>query len=124
MQKGNAFPEQHYEEKPQVILNEKAARLLSWEDFEGQWFEPQHLDHRAEVLGFVKDFNFESLRNDIIPTAFLFDPENSHIMYLRLGDGAIAPTIDFVKGFYDERFNIVYFYLRNSNPFKLNLDHI
>ena len=85
MAQGSPFTENYNPERPQVILNEKAARLLSWETAADKWFEPQHLEQRAEVLGFVKDINFESLKNEIIPTAFLLDPDNAHIMYLRLG---------------------------------------
>ena len=108
MKEGSSFPELHYEERPQVILNEKAAQLLSWESFEDKWFEPQHLEHRAEVSGFVRDINFESLQNEIIPTAFLFDPANAHIMYLRLGKADLASTIHYIKenfqNFSDNRF--------------------
>ena len=41
--------------------------------------------------------NFESLHNEVIPVAFLHDPANAHIMYLRLGTGPIAPTLSFIQ---------------------------
>lgn len=97
MEEGRAFTKKYNEESPEVILNEKAASLLSWENADDKWFEPQHLKYSAEVVGFVKDINFESLKNEIIPTAFLLDPANSHIMYLRLGNGDLTSTIKFVK---------------------------
>lgn len=108
LKEGQRFSKKYNQERPQVILNEKAARLLSWEHPDNHWFEPQHLEHRAEVIGFAQDFNFESLKNEIIPVAFLFDPDNSHIMYLRLGEGNLPSTIEFVKevfsNFSDNRF--------------------
>jgi|GEM_PF-5152388 len=107
-QDGSAFSSPYQKERPEVILNEKAAQLLSWETIENKWFEPLHLEEKAEVVGLAKDINFESLHNDIIPVAYLYDPTNAHIMYLRLGQGAIAPTISFIKekfqAFSDNRF--------------------
>lgn len=96
-QDGAAFSSPYQKERPEVILNEKAAQLLSWESIENKWFEPLHLEEKAAVVGLAKDINFESLHNDIIPVAYLYDPANAHIMYLRLGQGAIAPTISFIK---------------------------
>ena len=87
---GKPFSKSYVAERPEVILNNKAAQLLSWETWDDKWFAPKHLDHRAEVTGFVRDFNFESLSNEVIPTAFLFDPDNAHIMYVRLGQGDFA----------------------------------
>ena len=97
MKKGRVFTEKYREESPELILNEKAARLLSWEDMDNKWLEVSHLGRSAEVVGFVNDINFESLKNEIIPTAFLLDPDNAHIMYLRLGEGDLASTVKFVK---------------------------
>ena len=82
---GKAFPEKYEAERPMVILNHEAAKLLSWDNPEDKWFELMHLEKRAEVLGFVHDINFESLKNEVVPTVYLFDPADSHIMYLRLG---------------------------------------
>lgn len=97
IKEGVPFSANYHEERPQVILNEKAAQLLSWQDVENKWLEPLHLEHRAEVVGFAKDINFESLHNEVIPVAFLHDPANAHIMYLRLGTGPIAPTLSFIQ---------------------------
>ena len=105
---GKAFPEKYEAERPMVILNHEAAKLLSWDNPEDKWFELMHLEKRAEVLGFVHDINFESLKNEVVPTVYLFDPADSHIMYLRLGNGDFASTVDFIKttfkGFSENRF--------------------
>lgn len=105
---GAAFSSPYQKERPEVILNEKAAKLFSWETVENKWFEPLHLEEKAAVVGLAKDINFESLHNDIIPIAYLYDPANAHIMYIRLGEGAIAPTLSFIKdqflAFADNRF--------------------
>lgn len=105
---GNAFTLPYQAERPQVILNEKAAQLLTWESIENKWFEPLHLEEKATVVGLAKDINFESLHNDIIPVAYLHDPANAHIMYLRLGSGAFAPTLAYIQekfqSFSDNRF--------------------
>ena len=107
-EEGQAFTLPYQAERPEVILNEKAVQLLSWENIEDKWFEPLHLKEKATVAGIAKDINFESLHNDIIPVAYLHDPANAHIMYLRLGTGAIAPTLAFIQekfaDFTDNRF--------------------
>lgn len=105
---GSAFSLPYQVERPQVILNEKAVQLLSWESIENKWFEPLHLEEKAAVVGLAKDINFESLHNDIIPVAYLHDPANAHIMYLRLGNSAFAPTLSYIQekfqAFSDNRF--------------------
>lgn len=108
LETGINFTGRYYKERPELILNKKAAQLLAWEDIEDKWLEPQHLEQPAKVVGLVKDINFESLQNEIIPTAFLFDPANAQIMYLRLGSGDLPSTIEFVREkfsqFSDNRF--------------------
>lgn len=105
---GEGYTLPYQVERPEVILNEKAVQLLSWENTENKWFEPLHLEEKAAVAGVAKDINFESLHNDIIPVVYLHDPANAHIMYLRLGKGAIAPTLAFIQDnfqdFTDNRF--------------------
>lgn len=107
-EEGKAFTLPYQAERPEVILNEKAVQLLNWENIENKWFEPLHLKEKAAIAGIAKDINFESLHNDIIPVAYLHDPTNAHIMYLRLGKGAIAPTLAYIQDkfadFTDNRF--------------------
>ncbi|MEQ9592551.1 MAG: FtsX-like permease family protein, partial [Cyclobacteriaceae bacterium] len=64
-----------------VIMNEAAFNLIGWDNIEGKEIR----EYREEglipynVIGVVRDFNFESLRNKVRPLLFFYAPENQMI---------------------------------------------
>ena len=67
----------------QVILNETAVKHLGWSEPLNKMFVPKGVDYIGKVVGVAKDFNFESLYNDIVPVVFLYEPHNSNMVYVR-----------------------------------------
>jgi putative ABC transport system permease protein len=73
-----------------VIINETAARELGWKDPIGKFMTyPGNANQRFQVIGVVKDFNFESLRNIILPFALFYKTSNTY----DLGTSYIAARI-------------------------------
>ena len=70
---GRAFSREFGEERSKIILNEEAIRIIGFEDPIGQvvnlW------GNNMEVIGVVKDFNFESLKESVKPAFLKFDDE-------------------------------------------------
>ncbi|MEQ9210127.1 MAG: FtsX-like permease family protein, partial [Pseudomonadales bacterium] len=64
-----------------VIMNEAAFRLIGWDNIEGkeirEYREEGMLPYK--VIGVVKDFNFETLKNKVRPLLLFYAPENQMI---------------------------------------------
>jgi putative ABC transport system permease protein len=89
-----------------VILNEAAVRELGWDDPLGKWFEgtsgvpePQ----RRPVVGVVRDFNFTSLHEPIVPTVFYMDGRWLSFMYMRITGADVPATLAFIEVAYAKR---------------------
>lgn len=69
---GRAFSPEFGEEESKIILNEAAVRTIGFDDPVGQivnlWGDDK------EVVGVIKDFNFESLKETIKPAFLKYDP--------------------------------------------------
>lgn len=72
-----------------VILNETAARFL----FTGNPVNKKmYTEKTFTVIGVVKDFNFESLKNEVRPLAFFLGPDQ-RFLNVRLNPGDHAATL-------------------------------
>lgn len=98
----------HFDRKKgngQIILNEKAVEKFGWSKPLEKGFSPKSVEWKGQVVGVAKDFNFESLYNEIIPVVFVHDPGKTNWMYARYqGDiRKILPRVrDIVRQFYPE----------------------
>lgn len=63
--------------KDSIILNEKAAALLNWENPLGK--ELRIFGQTREVIGIVKDFNFQPLHFPIAPLAMRLSDGNNYL---------------------------------------------
>jgi putative ABC transport system permease protein len=82
---GRNFSEAMPSDSDAVILNERAARYLFEGPPEGNRI---YFDGTQEftVIGVVKDFNFESLKNDVRPLVF-FSGKEEQFLHVRLNPG-------------------------------------
>ncbi|MBL7112063.1 MAG: ABC transporter permease [Bacteroidales bacterium] len=90
-----------------IVLNEAAVRVLGLTDpLKTRFMNPGQTpeeDEFMQVIGIVKDFHYESLHEDIHPMALHFMPGNwEGYIIIRLGDGNIPATIDFISQTWDE----------------------
>jgi putative ABC transport system permease protein len=90
-----------------VVVNEAALRALDITDpMTARFYEPGEdgqIRYYYPVIGVVKDFHFESMHKEIHPVAIHFMRGNyGGVITLKLGNGNIPETVDFVNGVWEE----------------------
>jgi len=82
------------------ILNETAVHRLGIEKLEDVIDAPFSVPggRTGRVIGVVKDFNYESMRDEIKPIVTYVGPWNFNTLSVRLAKGGIRETIDHIEG--------------------------
>ena len=85
-----------------VVVNEAALKVLGIDDpLNTRFMQPSYVGNPVEyypIIGVMKDFNFESMQNEIRPLAIHFMPGNwEGKIVVRLGDGNRRETIGFIQ---------------------------
>jgi len=94
--KGRDFSKQMSTDTTQAfIINEAAVRQLELEDPLKTQFEWD--DKKGRVIGVVKDFQFQSLRNEINPLVIHIWPQNTYVFAVRIRPDNIEQTLNFLK---------------------------
>lgn len=123
MAAGRNFSPGYGSDSSAVIINETAARLLGYNDAVGKkiykWNGASTI--ASNIIGVVKDFNYESLRQDVGPLCFFlsrsidfaaFKINTAHLDQLiaQVKDQweAVAPDVPFSYRFLDDSFNAMY----------------
>ena len=92
-------------DKDKVIINEKLAVLLGFNDPIGKILRQG--ENNFEIIGVVKNFHFQSLANNIQPLLFMYS-EKENRMFVKTGDNT-AQGIDAIKRqfsqFFDQPFS-------------------
>jgi putative ABC transport system permease protein len=111
MVRGRFFSHEFPSDSTGMVLNERAARLFGFEDSVGeeiQTFEDQPDNSLNEdkldtyhVIGVVKDFHFESLRENIGALCMLLEPSTSKISF-RFNAAQTSEVINLVKKKWNE----------------------
>ena len=102
--KGRFFSEQNLADSNAVILNETAARTLGVTSFQDKKLVTNY-DRRARernIIGIVKEFNFQSLKEPIQPLAITLGPQPNWEIAIRLGKGDIEGKIALVKSIWEK----------------------
>jgi putative ABC transport system permease protein len=100
----------------EFIINETAAKFMNLEMPVGT------TANNGTIIGVVKDYNYQSLHNEIRPLILVNDPESFQYMYIRIGPENIRSTINSIERicrefepafpfewhFLDEAFEILY----------------
>ena len=95
-----------------VIVNQEMVKFFNWESPLGQSFPGKNFPPH-QIIGVVKDFNFQSLQNEIAPLAIVlnpmtllrgindistsFSPRSVNFINVRIQPDRIPQTIDLVK---------------------------
>src|SRR6185503_20315177 len=82
--KGRNFSKEFPTDSDAVIINESAAKLLSFKDPLNQdLYYLQSLENKSiktyHIIGVMKDFNFNSLRQQVTPMALFYQEEHGSI---------------------------------------------
>ncbi|WP_333821480.1 ABC transporter permease [Ohtaekwangia sp.] len=89
MKEGRFFSRDFPTDSSAVILNETAYKMMGFENLENQEMYNYNNDvpKHMKIIGVVKDFNFETLRNQVKPLAFILGGEPNGEMAIRLNPG-------------------------------------
>jgi len=81
-----------------MIINESAAKTMKLENPVGTILSEEH---GMEIIGVVKDFNFNSLHSNIEPMAIRWYPK-SNIACVKITGNNIPKTIKYIESLYNE----------------------
>lgn len=102
MKTGRFFSREFPSDTNKIILNETAARQTGYEDFIGKKFvtgfdAKTDKGREFEVIGIMKDFNFESLHAPIKPLAIVLGSQPNWEMGIRLTPGQPAEKLKVIE---------------------------
>ena len=83
-------------ESGKIIINEAAYRQLGWSSVEGKKLIFPGADFDMEVVGVVRDFNFESLTQAVVPVIHRYRGRTSDrygMLLVRLEEGGMRETL-------------------------------
>jgi putative ABC transport system permease protein len=89
MVQGRFFSRDFKSDSAAIVLNETAYKLMGFTQMEGSTVINYSNDkpYPMNIIGVVKDFNFETLRNDVKPMAFILSGEPNGSIAIRLAKG-------------------------------------
>ncbi len=87
-----------------IVLNETAARILGLEKFEGRKLitNYDHDGRAREVIGILKDFNFQSFREPVQPLAVVMGYEPNWEMAIRITRGNEDSKIELIRSIWNK----------------------
>ncbi len=82
--------------KGAYILNETAVKNIGWKNSIGQKFQAAVLNE-GKVIGVVKDFNYQSLRNKINPLFIAVNPDNLNYLSVRISVKNTPASLNYIR---------------------------
>lgn len=85
------------------ILNQAAVDKIGWEDAIGKWFETSEFNNggwvprTGKVIGVIKNYNHESLYNDVQPVAYYVSKTWLNWITIRLSGNNMTETMADIK---------------------------
>ncbi len=97
---GRSFSEDFKNDKEKIILNEKAVEIMGLNDPIGKTVRFWGQD--KQIIGVLKNFNFESLKEEINPLLFYLEPEKTLKIMARIEAGQEAKVLKSLATLYSE----------------------
>jgi putative ABC transport system permease protein len=104
LKSGRYFSQQFLSDSSAVVINEACARLLGLNDYEGGQVGFAD-DNMYNVIGILKDFNFESLKSDVEPLAIFLNPETKRMLAIRMTPENVQEKISSVEAIWKKYAN-------------------
>ena len=82
------------------VVNQAAVKAMEMDDPIGK--ELKVWDYKRQIIGVVKDYHFESLRNPIIPMAMRIDPRWYQQACVRISPHRVGDTLAFLENKWKE----------------------
>jgi putative ABC transport system permease protein len=105
MKEGRTFSKDFGAENSKIIFNEAAIKVMGMKDPVGKTV--YHYSGNKEIIGVVKDFNFESFHEVVKPLLFRIAPEYTTKFMVKLKGGKEKETIERLQSFY-KKYNAGY----------------
>ena len=119
MHSGRSFSREFSSDSVAYVINEEAARFIGGEVI-GKPFSMWDVD--GEIIGVVKNFHFQNLRQKITPLVIRISPPQANLVHLRLHPGNIHQTMAGIEEvwkrvcpdeplhyqFFDQQFDMMY----------------
>jgi putative ABC transport system permease protein len=99
---GRSFSDQYGSDSVKIIINEAGIKVTGLKNPIGKIFGLWGKDY--QIIGVVKDFNFESLHQEVKPMFFRFEPNALTRVMIKVKAGAEKQTVADLQKFY-ESFN-------------------
>jgi putative ABC transport system permease protein len=111
-----------YERDSKFIANEAAVKLMGWDkdltdgagDAIGKKVKFYHQEKDGQIIGVVKDFNFNSLHNPVEPLLIMKAGEHGGFLHLKVSSTNLPETMKFLQekfSTYDPNHPFEYFFL-------------
>ncbi|MCB2200818.1 ABC transporter permease [bacterium] len=102
----NFSPEFGTDDSLAVIINQAMARSLGWEEPLGKRVNVGGPDTEnfLNVVGVVEDYHFATVRHQIEPLMFYYDPTPGGLMSVRIQAGSLQPTMRKIEQAWNEVF--------------------
>jgi len=89
-------------EEKEFIINETAMNLIGWDRESAIGKKITMGNTNGICIGIVEDFHFNSLRNEVEPMTFVLKDNFRNHIIIRLGDGDVISTLEFIKSEWTE----------------------
>ncbi len=121
MADGRSFDKKYTSDQSQSwIVNEEVAKLMNKDSVIGERFS--HVGVEGTIVGVMKNFNYQSLRNKIEPLAIVVDQNSLNYMIIRIPPEEVSVSLGFIEKtwkrimpsypfeyrFMDDRYNMMY----------------
>ncbi len=112
MAEGRFFSREFPTDSDAVVLNEAAYKLMGYDQMENQSVLNFNNDkpEPLKIIGVMKDFNFETLRNNVKPMAILLGGEPNGEMAIRLSPGNTQAQIQLLETIWKKHTSSVFEY--------------
>ena len=100
MKEGRPFSKEFKSDGSKIIFNETAIRTMGLKNPIGT--KIHFIGKEFEIVGVVKDFNFESLHGSVKPLFMILFPDMLNTVMLKVKSGNLSETLDNISKFNDE----------------------
>jgi putative ABC transport system permease protein len=126
---GRYFSRDSKDDTLKLIINQQAAEKLGIKDFEGHklFSGYDHPDGRIrEIIGIIRDFNYQSVKDPIQPMAVVLGTEPNWEMAVRIENGKLDEGIELLRTLWKKNVPdapFEYTLLENNFETKLQTEH-
>ncbi len=85
------------------VLNQAAVKMIGWEEPIGKWFQTSEfnagtwVERKGNVIGVIKDYNHESLYEDVKPVCYYVSKTWLNWMTIRINGQNVSETLADIK---------------------------